>query len=114
MLAFSAPARFLCGFVLTAAVFACGGDTSEAGTIDHETFVATYVELRASALRNDPREITDSARARILEEHGTTEDELLMFAEVHGRDVAYMRDLWDEVEGRLDAIGPTMDVAGTR
>ena len=114
MLASSAPARFLCGFMITAAAVACGGDTSEAGTIDHETFVATYVELRASALGNDPREITDSARARILGEHGTTEDELLTFADVHGRDVAYMRDLWDEVEERLDAIRPSTNVAGTR
>lgn len=111
---FSAPARLLCGFLLTAAVFACGGDASEAGTIDHETFVSTYVDLRASALGNDPREITDTARARILGEHGITEDELLMFAEVHGRDVDYMRDLWDEVEVRLDAMRPSMDRTGTR
>lgn len=98
-------------FGLLAAVFAtsllaCGeGDAAgpEAGLIADEVFVSAYVELRAAALNHADREITDADRQAVLSEAGISEKDLVTFVEVHGRDVAYMRAVWDEVERQLDA-----------
>ena len=111
----SSPHRsLLCSLLIIGAAVACSGSDTGADTIDRETFISTYVDLRAAALRRDSREITDEERDSILGEYGVTEDELLSFAEVHGREVPFMQDLWDEVEGRLDAIRPMIDDVGTR
>jgi len=91
---------------LTLAATSCGGETSTPsaqGGLDRETFVATYVDLRAVAIRSDSFAITDAQRATILSRHGVTEETLLGFAEIHGEDVSFMRSVWDEVEARLDA-----------
>lgn len=91
---------------LLLALGACGGDAAapapETG-IARETFIATYVDLRAATIRAHTVEIPDQDRAEILARHGVTEDDLLAFAEAHGEDVAYMRRVWDEVEARMDA-----------
>ena len=39
-----------------------------------------------------------------------TEDELLTFAEVHGSDVNFMEQLWDDVENRLEEIRNARDM----
>lgn len=70
-------------------------------TISRETFVATFVELRRSALESETGRITDEERERILSEHGIREDDLLTFVEVHGGRIDFMRDVWTEVEARL-------------
>jgi hypothetical protein len=102
------PARRLRALVLGAALAAaaCGGDSSKPaakGAIDRETFIATYVELRAVTIRSDSFAISDAQRADVLARHGVTEAQLLGFAELHGQDVPFMRSVWDEVEARLDA-----------
>ncbi len=81
---------------------ACGGGpaASEA-TIDREAFVATYVDLRLSALGATSGEITDAERARVLDKHGVTEDDLLSFADAYGPDPAAMKEVWDSVRVRL-------------
>lgn len=86
---------------------ACGGGAAEpeTATIQKDTFVTAYVELRQAAVDLDPERI-DSARAAILTLHGLTQQDMLTFAEVHGADVNFMRGVWDEVEGRLAAIQP--------
>lgn len=95
--------------VLTSAVAllaGCGGDAAapaDATAIDRETFIAAYVDLRTAAVRSESPEIPDGERAAVLARHGVTEEDLLGFAEAHGRDVAFMREVWDEVEARLDA-----------
>jgi len=84
----------------------CGGGASEpaaAGGIDRELFIATYVDLRATTIRSDSFAISDTDRAAVLARHGVTEQQLLEFPELHGRDVEFMRTVWDEVERRLDA-----------
>jgi hypothetical protein len=84
----------------------CGGDGSEAtagGGIDRELFITTYVDLRATTIRSDSFAISDADRAAVLARHGVTEEQLLEFPELHGRDVEFMRTVWDEVERRLDA-----------
>jgi len=108
---FSTRAGRLLGLTMTVALFGCGGD-DDAPTIDREDFIATYVDLRAEALLNDSRQITDEERTEVLGEHGVTEDDLVAFADVHGRDVTFMRDVWDEVEERLDLMRPLIDESG--
>jgi len=101
---------------------ACRGEpTASPGVtgMDRETFIATYVDLRTAVIRGDAHELSDADRARILAEHGVTEEEILAFPRVHGDDVAFMRGVWDEVESRLDAIrldevGPEPDPDGRR
>jgi hypothetical protein len=88
-------------------IFACGGEPTasadEAG-LDRETFIATYVDLRVAVGRQGTHELTDAERTRILADHSVTEAELLDFVEIHGTDVAFMRDVWDEVEARMDGV----------
>lgn len=108
---FSARAARLLGLTLTVVLCGCGGD-DDPPTIDPEVFIATYVDLRAEALLNDSRQITDEEREQVLQEHGVTEDELFAFADIHGRDVTFMREMWDEVEERLDLMRPLIDESG--
>lgn len=96
---------------LAVVLFACGGG-DDAATIDRETFVSAYVDLRTEALFNDSSRITDEERTQVLQQYGVTEDDLLAFADVHGRDVEYMRNVWDEIEERLDAMRPEIDESG--
>jgi len=87
---------------------ACG-DLSVGGTDDavaRETFIEAYVDLRVAALRTPDAELTDSARAAILERHGVTEEELLEFAAATAGDLEFTRDLWNEIELRLDSVPP--------
>lgn len=101
----------LSGIALTAVLVACGSDSAE-GVLDREVFITTYVELRADALLSDDGQLSDDDRARVLQEHGVSEDDLLAFAQQHGRDLAFMREVWDEVEERLDAMRPVIDEDG--
>lgn len=93
--------------VLLAALLAaaCGRAPSSApGGLDRDTFIATYVELRSAAVRLGTAELTDAARTEVLARMGVTEEALVAFVEAHGEDVDFMRAVWDEVEGRLEAI----------
>ncbi|MBT8487870.1 MAG: hypothetical protein KJO65_03475 [Gemmatimonadetes bacterium] len=83
------------------AVAGCGPSTPE-GLIEEETFVETYVELRIAALDTDSSRIADADRQAILAERGVTEDDLLEFVRVHSTNLEYMRDVWNEVELRMD------------
>lgn len=94
--------RLLDGLVLLACV-ACGlGSAPE--TIDRELFIQTYVDLRTAALDTDSQRLANPDRASILDRHGLTEDDLLRFAEVHSSDLDFIRDLWNDVELRLDRL----------
>lgn len=104
-----------CAFLGTA----CGvGDVEKPGaeTISRETFIETYVALREAARESETGEITAEARERVLAEQGLSEDDLLTFVEVHGRRIDFMRDVWTEVEERLEIRrapgGEEADTAG--
>jgi hypothetical protein len=88
----------------TIAFAACDDGTPTAETsIDRETFIATYVDLRLSALGTQSGVITDAERARVLEKHSVTEDDLLGFADAWGPDPEAMKGVWEEVQRRLRA-----------
>lgn len=66
-----------------------------------ETFIETVVALRSVAVRSTEGEVDPISRARILEERGLTEDDLLDFVEVHGRDVPFMAAVWEEIDNEM-------------
>ena len=92
-----------CATLVPLSTVACDGGT-DASLVSRTQFVETYVDLRVSALRREDETLTDSARAAVLSRHGVTEDQLLEFASAHGADLEFMRDLWNEVEARLDSV----------
>jgi len=72
-------------------------------SVDRETFIEVYVELRLAALEWETGRIPADDRDRILAEHEVTEDDLREFIEVHGRNVPFMNDVWHEVSERIRA-----------
>jgi hypothetical protein len=79
----------------------CAGEVPEsatAGVISREAFIEAYVELRVEALKSDDQEIPLEARDRILGGLGLTEEDLLQFVDRRGRDVQFMRRVWEEVD----------------
>ena len=66
--------------------------------IDRDTFVTVFVDLRLAAVESEDFVVTDSERDQILLSHGIDGESLLVFADVHGTDVEFMRDVWNEVE----------------
>ena len=100
------PAAPLVVIAALVAPASCGQGAGPSAPIDREVFISTYVDLRAAALESDSAVLTDEARADVLDRHGVTAEDLLGFAEVHGRDVEFMREVWNEVEVRMDARRP--------
>lgn len=82
------------------AATACGGSAGE--SIDREVFIATYVDLRMAALETDSARLADADRDEILSRHGVTGEDLIQFADLHAEELEYMREVWNEVELRLD------------
>lgn len=99
----SSPVRTLARGLLVATLLsavACSGPSGD--SIEREVFVAAYVDLREAALDTDTMRLGDTDRREILARHGVTEEDLLTFAEVHAYELEYMRDVWNEVELRMD------------
>ena len=96
----------ICAALLVAG---CGGDGQAGETgdaIDRAVFIDAYIDLRVAALRTDSLELSDEARAEVLGRHGVSAEDLVNFGEVHGRELEFMRDVWNEVEQRMDEIMP--------
>lgn len=92
--------------LFTVAVAACGrGKSARAPAggvaISREAFISTYVDLRLAALKDSAGVVTSAQRDRILSKHGVTSDDLLHFVEVHGEDVEFMQDVWNDVDTRI-------------
>jgi len=65
--------------------------------LDRDTFVATYTELRLAAMEWESTRLPEGERDRILSERGVTESQLREFVHVHGRNVPFMNEIWNEV-----------------
>jgi len=90
----------LCAAALLAG---CGDSSGELdGIITREEFVQAYSELRVNALRTEGGKIALEERDRILAELNLTPEDLIDFVEVHGRDIPFMREVWEEVENNLE------------
>ena len=72
--------------------------------MDREVFIQTYVDLRVAALSTETQQLSDEDRAEVLTRGGVTADDLVNFAEVHGRDLDFMRNVWNDVELRMEAL----------
>lgn len=70
--------------------------------MERDTFVDVYVALRMQALTSPQAELPEEERARILAEYDVTVEDLVAFAEAHGRDPDYMLEVWREIEERLN------------
>ena len=84
---------------------ACSSE-SAGDVIDREVFIQTYVDLRIAALETETQQLSDESRGEVLTRSGVTADDLVHFAEVHGRELDFMRDVWNDVELRMDARLP--------
>lgn len=98
--------RTVTAMTLALAIASCGSDTAQPvpdAVIDRTTFVDAYVDLRWAAVHTPDFHITPEAREEILARHGVSPADLVRFAEVHGRDLELMNEVWAEVETRLQA-----------
>jgi len=112
VLAFLSSSRRTVLLILAAACVGTGcgdGDEPPPGVIDRATFVDVMVELRMATLNGPDASLAPADRARILQDHGVTEEDLIAFAEVRGDDPAFMAEIWREIEQRLnvpiDSVG---------
>ncbi|MEM7416351.1 MAG: hypothetical protein AAF389_12685 [Gemmatimonadota bacterium] len=78
----------------------CGGSGGDA--IERDVFVATYIDLRTTALDTDSARLSDADRDAVLARHGVTDQDLLNFADVHADELEFMREVWNEIELQLD------------
>ena len=83
------------------ALAACGGQ-SLPETIDRDVFVNAYADLRIAAVETDSGRIANSARDSILDAFEITEADLTVFAEVHAKELEFMRDIWNDIELLMD------------
>jgi hypothetical protein len=83
------------------ALLGCGPESTDPDrppTISREAFVDAYVALRIAALQDPRQRLEPGEKTRILAQRNLSEEDLLTFAEVHGTDVPFMRDIWQEVD----------------
>jgi hypothetical protein len=92
-------ARWLNGLIVVG-MLGCGSTPGE--TIEREAFISTYVDLRTAAADTDTLRIGDTERAEVLARHGVTREDLSRFVDVYAEDLEFMREVWNEVEVRLD------------
>jgi hypothetical protein len=97
--------RAIQGFVsialpLSVSCAASTGGSEEA--IDQEVFIQAYVDLRITALDTDSQRLAQPDREEILARHGVTDIDLEYFVTANTDDVAFMRDVWNEVGKRMD------------
>jgi hypothetical protein len=97
--------RLFVPFLIIFTHFSCsptnpGESTDE--TIPRDLFVQAYIELRMEALRSPEHDHRVAARDRVLSRLGVEEADLLRFVEIHGKDVQYMRSVWEEIDSILE------------
>ena len=100
------------GLAVVIAGLAAACAPAEPETISRETFVETYVALRAAELRSSGAVIPDEDRERVLAEMAVSEEDLLAFAEVHGDDVLFMEAVWTDVQSRMAELSSRPDTTG--
>ena len=71
--------------------------------IDREVFVGVYSDLRIAAVATDSGSISFSGRDSILDAVGVTEEDLTIFLEEHVEALEFMRDVWNDIELRMDS-----------
>ena len=100
------PRGILSTMLLGLASGACSDNAPSAmpDTVERETFIEVYVALRHVALRKTSRRVNPIERDSVLAMHDVTEEDLRVFLDVYHTEAEYMRDLWNEVEGRMSLM----------
>ena len=99
----TALGRAALSLVLLCSVAGCSAPSGVEGDIpDRETFIAIYVDLRLAAMDDPAQDIHPTERDSILEAYRVTADDLVAFADLHGRDVRFMAELWADVEDLIN------------
>jgi len=101
---------------LAAALLAsCGGGEAPAGqeSMARQVFIDAYVDLRLAAMESEDFTVTPARRDEILARHGTDQETLLRFADVHGPDLEYMNEVWAEVDRLLQERMPSEATSAT-
>jgi hypothetical protein len=96
--------RTVAAMALALAIASCGSDTAQPdpdAVIDRTTFVETYVDLRWETVHTPDFRLTPEARDEILARHGVRSEDLVRFAEVHGRDLELMNEVWAAIEAGI-------------
>lgn len=75
-----------------------GSEGGQGAIISREAFIQAYVELRVEALGSPGEELPLERRDQILGNLGLDEEDLLDFVEARGRDIQFMRRVWEEVD----------------
>ena len=89
---------------------ACDDEEPDRAIVEAEWFVATYLDLRMATLRAGVDQLPIPVQDSILAAHEVTEEDLLQFAEIHGRDARFMQAVWDSIENRMDRLrAPVLD-----
>ena len=113
------PSRVLLLILASSMGISCTKDNSgpeKGSTISRETFVEAYVQLRVQALRSPREELPLEERDEILARMGLEDQDLLTFVEIRGREVQFMRKIWEEVDSILQdmrELGRPPDQRGT-
>ena len=96
--------RIIVSMVAMALCPSCSGGTTGVpeDTAGREAFIGAYLGLRIAALSSESTDLEDEIRDSILAAYSVTDQDLLDFVDMHGEDVEFMRDLWTEVETRLN------------
>jgi len=79
-------------------------DGEESSVISREAFIQAYVKLREGALKAPGQEMSLEERDRILADLGLVDQDLLDFVEVRGRDIQFMRRVWEEIDSLITVM----------
>jgi hypothetical protein len=93
-------------FLLLGPMAGCSGrqsGPSTQATIPRDTFVEAYYKLRVAALEAPGEEIDAQSRDSVLQSMGLTEEDLLHFVEVRGRNPQLMEGIWEQVDSLMRA-----------
>ncbi len=80
--------------------------------IPRDTFVAAYYQLRVAALESPGEVISVETRDSILDALGLTEEDLLQFVEVRGRNADLMKGVWEQVDSLMRENRNRADAGG--
>lgn len=84
-------------------VVGCGPEVElPPGLMERGTFVDVYVALRLQALQTSDANLPEDDRDSILTAYDVSADDLVAFAEAHGRNPDYMLEVWRDIESRLN------------
>ena len=97
--------RRLTGLVALIAAGVFGAACADRPTVlAEETYIDVMAQLAWSRVRYMDTPADDSIRAAVLEEYGLSGDDLLDFADRHGRDVERMDRIWEAIRVRVGVL----------